>query len=419
MLRSPLPGICVLFAAAIFGLVASADRRPLLREQIEFAMWYEGERKGLDPVDDVMRAVQRRNAGLGVQLRWFKPIRASAELRRWTTTGATGVPDVIVLRETLLPTYAQFLAPLNELIPERELRHFPESVRRRLSFAGNLYGVPWVLRARALFYRPDVLAKAGALAPRTWEELLAAARRVHHPLEKMYGFGLPGKQEYEAAELLLQMLWAHGADLPPVAEPEALDAEKLGTTLRLYQDLHGVSEPEVFTWDREALEELFVEGRLAMLIADKSFGDYITSAAPDLDYATAALPAGSVPAGYISLDLACILKRTAHRDAAARFIRTLTTREACETLMRFGSVPYRADVADEHRLDAAYAPYTATLKHARGLPLGRWDSAGDFLFEGLFGLLTGRQTAEEAAELIRARFVEGESLAHTAGLSGG
>jgi len=62
------------------------------------------------------------------------------------------------------------LQPLNALLPSRDLRCYPESVKRRLCHADNLYGVPCSVQARALFYRPDVLEAAGALPPRTWDE---------------------------------------------------------------------------------------------------------------------------------------------------------------------------------------------------------------------------------------------------------
>ena len=399
----------LLFLVCVLPLVVSAAPRPILREELQLAVWHDGDRDGLKPIKDILLAAQRARPGLVVTLRVFPSANAHRQVAQWCAPGATNVPDVIILRDIWLPDFACSLQPLNALLPARDLRHIPDSIKRRLRHAGNLYGVPWLVEARALFYRPEALKAAGVLPPRTWEEALIAARRCHNP-PTMYGFGLPGIRDDGAAELLLQMLWAQGADLPPVGDAAALPADRLTAALKLYDDLHEAAEPEVLSWDALALEDFFVAGRLAMVIAPKSFQDYIVANAPDLDYATVPLPAGCGPVGHIGLELACVFKGTSHRDAAVRLLRTLTTVEGCAALMKMGSIPFRKDVAAKHRLDPTYAAYIATLDHARGLPARRWASACPILSDGLFYLLTGRRTVEQAAEMILTRFAEGEPL---------
>ena len=391
----------------IAGLAACAGASP--REEIQLAVWHDGGRDDLKPLSRIILAAQRARPGLVVTLRVFPTANAYRQAQQWRQPGAHGVPDVVVLRDLWLPEFAGFLQPLNALLPARDLAPVPEALRARLRHAGNLYGVPWRVDARALFYRTDLFEAAGTLPPRTWEEALIAARRCHNP-PAVYGFGLPGIRDAGAAELLLLLLWAHGTDAPPIERPELLCPKGLTTALQLYSDLHTVAEPEVLSWDEPALEEFFMAGRLAMLISEQSFAEDLAARAPDLEWATTPLPAGSQPAGFLGLDMACVVKGSAHHAGALTLLRAIASREGCEALMTLGSVPFRLDVAAGLRLDPAHAAYVARLEHARGLPPRRWDSARPILSDALFALLTGRKTVPEVAEFVQERFTKGEPL---------
>jgi ABC-type glycerol-3-phosphate transport system substrate-binding protein len=313
---------------------------------------------------------------------------------------------VVVVRDEWLPQFAASLQPLNALLSARDLREIPEGVKRRLRFAGNLYGVPWSVDAWALFYRPDVLAAAGQLPPRTWEELVVSVRRVHRPPD-LYGFGLPGIRDGGAAQLLLQLLWAQGADLPAIGESRELDLGPLAAALTLYQQLHTVAEPEVLSWDVAALGEFFAAGRLAMIVAPASLETHLRRTAPDFHFATAALPAGAARAGQVAVDLAVVLKRTTHLEASVALLKAFTTPEACAALTRLGSVPFHGALATRCLADPALAAYVANLDAARGLPLQGWETQGAALSDGLLYLLTGRKSVGEAAELIQGRLAGG------------
>jgi hypothetical protein len=54
-------------------------------------------------------------------------------------------------------------------------RDFFEGVLETNEIDGRLYGLPWYVDTRLLFYRTDVLAEAGfSVPPKTWNEWLAA-----------------------------------------------------------------------------------------------------------------------------------------------------------------------------------------------------------------------------------------------------
>jgi multiple sugar transport system substrate-binding protein len=78
------------------------------------------------------------------------------------------------------------LKPLNEVagadVDKWEgWQHIPKNVQALLTYQGKVYGVPSGTDARAIWYRKDLLQKAGLPAewqPKSWDELLDAARKI-------------------------------------------------------------------------------------------------------------------------------------------------------------------------------------------------------------------------------------------------
>lgn len=78
---------------------------------------------------------------------------------------------------------------------------------------GALFGVPWYVDTRVLFYRKDLLASVGyPAAPSTWEELTAAARKLSTRLtsdgRRGYGISLGARSWAD----LLMTVWQNGGD---------------------------------------------------------------------------------------------------------------------------------------------------------------------------------------------------------------
>src|SRR5205085_282053 len=93
-------------------------------------------------------------------------------------------PDISQLGTTWMAEFAAMraLAPLDEKAAAsakaRPAAFFPGSLQT-CYVDGKLYGIPWYVDTRVLFYRKDLLAEVGFKdAPKTWEELKTAARRL-------------------------------------------------------------------------------------------------------------------------------------------------------------------------------------------------------------------------------------------------
>ncbi|HEX6709217.1 MAG TPA: ABC transporter substrate-binding protein [Rubrobacter sp.] len=91
--------------------------------------------------------------------------------------------------------------------------HLPAAINSN-TFEGAVYGVPWFTDAGMLYYRKDLLEKAGfSEAPETWEELEEQAKKVMRDSGTRYGYVFQGA-EYEGGVVNgLEFIWNSGGDV--------------------------------------------------------------------------------------------------------------------------------------------------------------------------------------------------------------
>lgn len=106
------------------------------------------------------------------QLPW-----SGAHEKLLTAVVGDSVPDVAQLGNTWIAEFATIgaLEPLTERIERSKLdaRDYFPGIWETNRFQGELYGVPWYVDTRLLFYRRDLLERAGfTQPPKSWSELL-------------------------------------------------------------------------------------------------------------------------------------------------------------------------------------------------------------------------------------------------------
>jgi len=127
------------------------------------------------------------------QLPW-----TAAHQKLLTAYAGEATPDLCQLGNTWIPEFValEALEPLDQSLARstavQASDYFPGIWDTNI-MGGTLYGVPWYIDTRLLFYRRDLLAQAGfAEPPRTWEEwsrMLAAIKALVGP--ERYGVLLP------------------------------------------------------------------------------------------------------------------------------------------------------------------------------------------------------------------------------------
>ena len=136
---------------------------------------------------------------------------SAAHEKLLTAFAGDSTPDLCQLGNTWIP---EFVA-LNALLPLDadaaassivDPRDYFAGIWETNRVAGKLYGVPWYVDTRLLFYRRDLLAQAGFTAPpRSWSEwtaMLAAIKARSVP--NQYGIVLPANEFEPLVALALQ-----------------------------------------------------------------------------------------------------------------------------------------------------------------------------------------------------------------------
>jgi multiple sugar transport system substrate-binding protein len=93
-------------------------------------------------------------------------------------------PDIAMLGNTWIPEFVALnaLAPLDSFAAQsKEIRRddFFPGIWKTNVVNGQTYGIPWYVDTRLIFYRSDLLAKAGYKEfPKTWAEWMTAMKKI-------------------------------------------------------------------------------------------------------------------------------------------------------------------------------------------------------------------------------------------------
>jgi multiple sugar transport system substrate-binding protein len=182
---------CTTALLALLSLLAACSGRGDAPVVLHFwAMGREGE-----VIKELLPAFERAHPGVKVDIQqspWL-----SAQEKLLTAFAGDVTPDLCQLGNTWVPQFAALgaLAPLDARVAASR------SIDRADYFSGiweanrigpALYGVPWYVDTRLLFYRKDLLAAAGfAKPPRTWAEWNAMLAALKGRAPQRYGVLLP------------------------------------------------------------------------------------------------------------------------------------------------------------------------------------------------------------------------------------
>src|SRR4029079_3377430 len=157
---------------------------------------------------------------------------------------------------------------------------------------GTLFGMPYFLDPRGMYYRKDLFEEKGLKAPETFADVTEAAMALNSP-PSMYGIGLEKGDNWWYAWVgsigagnNLSRWTEEGKSR--IAVPEGIAAMQWLADLVLKDK---VVQPSPETANRDSdLQPLFLGGQCAILQTGSWFPTIIQHDAPDLKFDLAALP---------------------------------------------------------------------------------------------------------------------------------
>jgi multiple sugar transport system substrate-binding protein len=162
------------------GLLGGCQRVPQGNQSVTLRLWAVGQEG--EVVQQLVSAFERENPGVHVRVQQIPWTAAHEKLLTAFVGNAT--PDVAQLGNTWVPEFQALdaLEPLDRWVARSRV------VDSAAYFAGiwstnvlddTLYGIPWYVDTRVIFYRKDILARAGyTRMPETWEGWVKAMRAM-------------------------------------------------------------------------------------------------------------------------------------------------------------------------------------------------------------------------------------------------
>jgi multiple sugar transport system substrate-binding protein len=325
--------------------------------------------------------------------------------QRLTTDIAGGTaPDIAIIGTRWLLDYAanDIAAPIDEYMTPEFKAKFIDAFLEPSVIDGVTYGLPVAASARAMYYNKDLLAKAGHdQPPATWDELVQVAKDVKEKGEGAYGFGLQGK-EIETDVYWYYALWSHGGELVQDGKT-GVDSEAGVKAATLYKSMidQGLTEPGPTGLNRQDIEALFKQGRAAMILSGPWLRGQIKTEAPNLNYALAPIPKGTVQTTYGVTDTIMMFQSSEHKDIAWKFLEeaAFSVKNRTEFSAKEGFLPVLKAVAEapEFANDPQLTAFTSMLPYAKFAPLiPNWELASDATIAALQRIYQGEAEPEAA-----------------------
>ncbi len=345
------------------------------------------------------------------QLPW-----SAAHEKMLTAFVGNATPDVAQMGNTWLPEFVALgaLEPLDGLVQASAGvtpgDYFP-GIWDTNVVGGQLYGVPWYVDTRLLFYRKDLLAQAGhAAPPRTWDEwlqMLTAIKRMVGP--ERYAVLLP-LNEYDP--LVALSLQQGAALLRDGGRRGNFQSEDFGRTLRFYLSMYeGRLAPPASSNQIANVWNEFARGYFSFYITGPwNIGEFKRRlpAALQSAWMTAPLPGPHGPGASIAGGSSLALFRRSRRKAAAWRLIEFLSRPAVQ--QRFhaltGNLPPRRTAWAAPAL--AQDPYTHAfrdqLERVRAVPkVPEWERIATELRVVVERVVHGDLPASRAAQELDLR----------------
>ncbi len=235
-------------------------------------------------------------------------------------------PDICQLGTTWMAEFAFMgaLHPLDDLVAKSaqiNKENYFEGSWKTAEIEGHIYGIPWYVDTRLIFYRTDIFKNAGYdKVPQTWDELKEAAKKIRQKSnnENFAWQIIPGDEF-----LFQQLVWANGGDIlapdnkgSAVLSPEVQEA---------FDYMYSYFKEHIVPLKKEASIDVFTgfqTGYYAMFISGPWNVAMLKAKAPDIDgkWAVAPMPKKKKRTSFVGGSNLVIFKDSKNKEAAFKLI---------------------------------------------------------------------------------------------------
>ena len=232
----------------------------------------------------------------------------------------------VVANNSIVPLLNDdLIRPLDDLVAKYGAALQPNQL---IKIDGKTMAIAFMGNAQHLFYRKDILDKAGIAEPKSYEEILAAAEKIKADGLMDYPLAASDKPGWDlAAEFVNTYLGTSGEFFAPGSAELAIDNEDGLKTLENMKALTAYMDPDYLTFDANGIQAEYKAGNVAMMVQWGSLaGDMLAGegaaegvVANTVLTSAPTIAGGTTPAVALWWDGFTIAKNISDEDAAASF----------------------------------------------------------------------------------------------------
>lgn len=321
-------------------------------------------------VDSVVAAFEKAHKGTKVAVEYI-PVDTRAQRVKAAFNDPKSAPDVMEYGNTDTAGYVHdggLLDVTQDFGEWDETKDTDPTAKQSVTVDGKLYGAPFYVGVRALYYRTDVFRELGLDVPKSMDELATTARRIRAAKPDLYGLVVGGAYTYGA----MPFVWAAGGELADGKNgsyASAIDSAAAGKGITAYTSLFsddncpaakcaGMGGNDTIT--------AFAAGKAGMAIGGDFSHTAVEAGKVKGEYAVVPLPgvtSGSIAPAFAGGNNIGVLKSTSHRTLAVQLMEALASKKTQGALFdAMGFLPTFTDVRDQVAAKEPFVkPFVRTL----------------------------------------------------------
>ncbi|MFJ9814331.1 extracellular solute-binding protein [Streptomyces sp. NPDC101151] len=367
-------------------------------------------------VDSVVAAFRRDHEDTKVDVEYI-PVETRAQRVKAAFNDPSSAPDVIEYGNTDTAGYVHdggLLDITKEFSAWSEAKNTDPTARQSVTVDGKVYGAPFYVGVRALYYRTDVFGELGLKPPRSMAELATTARTIRAAKPDLYGLVVGGAYTYGA----MPFIWANGGDLATGkggSYASALDSAAARKGIKAYTSLFSDANcpaAKCAGMGGNDTVTAFAAGKAGMAIGGDFSHAAVEAGKVKGKYAVVPLPGvapGSVAPAFAGGNNIGVLKSTTHRTLAVDLMERLAAKKTQSALFdAMGFLPTFTDVRDRAAARQPFVkPFVQTLSAGtRFVPASpAWSQIDSSLvLPTMFQeVISGKKSADAAAKEAAAK----------------
>jgi multiple sugar transport system substrate-binding protein len=232
----------------------------------------------------------------------------------------------VVANNSIVPLLNDgLIRPLDDLVAKYGQSLQPNQL---IKIDGKIMAIAFMGNGQHLFYRKDILEKAGVAVPTSYEDVLVAAKAIKDAGLMEYPLGASDKPGWDlAAEFVNMYLGTGGEFFAPGSAELAIDNDNGRKVLDTMRAMTTFMNPNYLTYDANELNKVWESGQVAIInqwgsLVGEAIDPAKSSAELVANTGFAAAPTiggGTIPAAALWWDGFTIAANISDEDAAASF----------------------------------------------------------------------------------------------------